>query len=589
MLFQSVAAEVIKDQTEEELPNLAEGSQPNRLHAPRDYAYSLLGSRVKDLVNFFETLDSSRASTLSSQKLNVTLTLAESASKLCLLTDGMPLDVKCNKYISLIRKPNIRSVQTISELMAEQRLFSDMIQTDANLLARLSNERQFDALGRLQTIVTTLESEASLGKSTLEPVVQKDLLDCMNYYIYRHQRATTDVVTYARQSMVALSPKIVEPSSTEILARKFRDRMEEIRKIESNAEGKYLDYRHWLKAMDGLRDLVEQQEYQIPEVVVEFLQNPQRSAIFNSMMEKSQEPLSLMRNISAMEKDGSSQSDRETYQSLLTALKEKLDNFGEILHPKVQEFIEEDERARVLSGLQSPSDLPKSGGKEEDDHSEAEQLERIQSEVELPVDEVFETESPGDSFPKEEYPKYKEPEAQSPEDGRQESNFEEDELFHEDSLMKFEAQPTSSGGDVISFGGDQHGWIDQACADFIYTLESTSLGVPLSSEEGEILNDSIIDILDIFNTECLYHNQQLWNKNNLLLEMNKNTDHLAYSYPIIDTINGLCDGAINDGASEAAHSKIDCVRVQDIFLWLREGSQSSNTVAGRKNTSIGGR
>lgn len=242
--------------------------------SPEDYAQSFVSSRVKSLVDFFETLDKNSYGPSASQNISVILSLDESALKLYTLSHGQPLNLKCDRYVKLLSQPNIRTVATVSGLMKESQAFSEIEQKDANLMANLMSERKFDALARIQTILQSLEMEQSLGKSNFEPNVEKDLLDCVNYYVYRHQRATNTIVRHVRETMEKLPESLIASGKHEVIFRQLSQAIHNVEAIES--EQKNFRHQDWLLELSRIHELTLESGYEIPENVRKFLTDSRR-------------------------------------------------------------------------------------------------------------------------------------------------------------------------------------------------------------------------------------------------------------------------------------------------------------------------
>lgn len=245
--------------------------------APKDYVYSANGVRVRELAKFFESMKENHYTEIK-EKRNAIISLSEAASKLHFLTDGFSLDRKCNKYVKLINQPNIRTFTTVNLLVNEERHFSETEQSDACILSRLTNERAFDALSKLQTIIQTLDSErVGRRRVSFEPGVQKDLLNCMGYFIYKHQRATSGLVEYIRQGEAKLEPILGQPSSTDAMLLKFSTLLDQVKSIEveETLEGKNKTGK-WLSELSKLQDSVIDNHYEIPKLVQDFLIEPIR-------------------------------------------------------------------------------------------------------------------------------------------------------------------------------------------------------------------------------------------------------------------------------------------------------------------------
>lgn len=237
---------------------------------PKDFAFSPRGSRVSRLINLFETL-SDEANIYGTRSRDV-ISLIEAASKLHLLADGQRLEAKCNKYVRLIEQPNIRDFDSVRLLMREDGKFSDVEQPDANLLSRLINERSFDALSKLQTILQSLESEKTNGKSSYDANVRRDLLDCMSYFIYRHQRATVGLVGFIRHMNDELESDSSVNDKPDAI-HKFHQSIDRIKSIESQKPESRAD---WIRELSKLQDLVIENRFELPLVVENFFNNQTR-------------------------------------------------------------------------------------------------------------------------------------------------------------------------------------------------------------------------------------------------------------------------------------------------------------------------
>lgn len=496
-----------------------------RSRAPRDYAYSPLGSRVKDLIGFFEVLDRSSVDKELAKKQNSVLSLAESTSKLHRLTDGLPLEVKCDKYFHLISRPNIRSIATISELMKENKMFSETIQADANLEARLASERDFDALGRIQAILQTLEAEKTLGKSNLEAVVQKDLLECVNYYIYRHQRATSELIGHVRGALDALTPEIIESSASEVVARKFRESIEKIKKIElQSSEESKLNYREWLIEMIELQKLIEKQNYEFPELVRRFLNEPKRLERIKLLEEVPRECKELMQNITLFENEsGRDLTNDEEYYTSLTKLQSRA-RLIEFLDDGAWRFVNNPRRLDYISKYRGNNEKSLTN------------RESMDGEVGDNVAAVTDCRHNAAPVPR----SRSEPKHSSP------------------------VELVGDAKDLDRSWG--HGnELAQMCKSFLDFAATSNNGH--TSQTNDNITTNILHTLNEFNTECTASSYQIWIDNNLLLARYREQGFRPFRARITNTLTRICDNQLK--FNDTTLSELDCDTVSSVFDLLR--------------------
>lgn len=241
--------------------------------APKDYPYEPNSSRVRDLIEVFETLSS--RSHYRSDKQEPIVTLSEAASRLFFLSDGLPLKTRCNKYVTLISKPNVLTYSAVDLLMEEDGQLSETEQSSANPVSRLTNERKFDALGRLQTIIQSIESEGLSGHLDYEPNVKKDLLKCVNYYIYRHHRATLGLGFIVQDLSDKVSLEKDESEEVELTLFRLRQSIMKLERIEASVKDEESNS-DWLKELSNLNDLARQNKYELPKLVRDFITEPKR-------------------------------------------------------------------------------------------------------------------------------------------------------------------------------------------------------------------------------------------------------------------------------------------------------------------------
>lgn len=322
--------------------------------APKDYVLPSTVSRVKQLITHFEMTEKSARDVKFAQTTSVVLSLSQSASKLYALSHGSPLDVKCNRYIRLISLPNVRNVATISALMRESIPLNELVQTDANLIARLTSERDFDSLARIQTIVQTLESEKVLGKSNFEPIVEKELLDCINYYVYRHQSAVENVINYVRNSKQDLSKHLVEPTESEVFVEKFREPIERILSIERNLDGSsQFDYDEWIKSLDRLQTLASQSDFVIPQLARDFLAETQRVDRLDLWLDSSDLKEQILRIEPKLSWFNKNSEESRTHRNAIRELHNLCSNPAVRMRPPYEhcKILEETKRAKIVNSL----------------------------------------------------------------------------------------------------------------------------------------------------------------------------------------------------------------------------------------------
>lgn len=317
--------------------------------APKDYVFSPNGSRVRDLASFFNTMAKNNEHIESEEReqQDVIVSLSEAATKMHHLSWRKPIDDRCSKYVRLINRPNIRTYAAVSQLMKENKLFDEIEQNEANLVSRLMNERSFDALEKLQTLLQTLESEKINSKSSFDPDVQKDLLDCMSYYIYRHQRATSGIVEYVRDAQEKIQPFLKRPRDDEVARRKFNQVMDEIKSIETTELENLRQTSHaWLKSLSKLHDLMVENSHDIPRPVQEFVIGPKRLGrltSFNHVMTRATE---LKRDLVEQESQGLI-SDERYMKNLLELYNLCESDLGYLLSKEIVDFMHEPRRWRL--------------------------------------------------------------------------------------------------------------------------------------------------------------------------------------------------------------------------------------------------
>lgn len=307
--------------------------------AARNYIYSSGASRVRDLVGFYESMSGDNESS-NRDKQNKIISLSEAANKLRFLTDGLPLDTKCNKYVKLINRPNIRTYSTVNLLVAEEKLAIETVQLNANLVSQLMGERQFDALGRIQTIIQSLEAEKENSKSSYTPAVQKDLLDCIDYYIYRHQRATSGLIVFAREAKEELARRGDQLDSSVVLSKKFSSSMDKIRRIEiEENETKVRNSSVWLNELSKLHQLVVENHYDIPKVVRNFVTEPRRLDRMNDCNIVLTRLATLKEQILSKESVGNNIDSDDEYKQLLNEYAELVEQNNDLVREELKTFI----------------------------------------------------------------------------------------------------------------------------------------------------------------------------------------------------------------------------------------------------------
>lgn len=313
---------------------------------PEDYPYQPDVSRVRRLIEVFESL-SSRSYTRK-EKHEKIVSLSEAASKLIVMSNGLPLKTKCNKYVKLISKPNVLTYSVVDSLMEDDSHPSETEQSDAQTLPRLMNERRFDALGKLQTIIQSLESERLNEHSDYKPNVKRDLLECMNYYIYRHQRATFGLTRLVRDSLDELTPK-VQSDETELTLRKYHKLMSELEHIEAKDEGEAPNS-EWLNKLSKLNDLARQNNYELPRLVRDFMTEPKRLDRLHFYDQLQIEAKSLAARLVEIELG---QSDLELigsieYMRALVNLNEMVESHKDSMPKELADFLLEPARWRLI-------------------------------------------------------------------------------------------------------------------------------------------------------------------------------------------------------------------------------------------------
>lgn len=319
------------------------------LDNPKDYSFTSDNSRVKSLVNFFEDLnhgDSFNSNPETRRKQDVVISLPEAASKMHILSDGLLLDAKCNKYVKLIEQPNIRTFDMVNQLVNEKRLAIEADQDDANLIAKLSNERKFDTIGKIQTILQSLDSERENLKSLYSLSVQRDLNDCLSYYIYRYQRATTSLIEHVRKQQSDLC-QVKQEDDFDINLRKLNEAVERVKLIESNRE---FDVAAWLRELSILHNLIDENNLEIPVKIQKFVTQPDRLKRLESYNQILSEANELKEKLLLLEGDkpAQNQKNNKEYIKILLELNE-LFNLHQVLLPvDIYNYIHEPNRWQLI-------------------------------------------------------------------------------------------------------------------------------------------------------------------------------------------------------------------------------------------------
>lgn len=312
-----------------------------------DYPYQPDVLRVRDLIEVFESLGS--RSYHRKEKHEKIISLSEAASKLFVMSNGLPLKTKCNKYVKLISKPNVLTYSVVDSLMEEDGHLSETEQSDAQIMPRLTNERKFDALGKLQTIIQSLESERLDKHSDYKPNVKKDLLECMNYYIYRHQRATFGLTGLVRDSLDELTSKVQQSDEIEFTLRKYHQLVSELEHIEAKEEDEAPNS-EWLNKLSKLNDLARQNNYELPKLVRDFMIEPKRLNRLHFFDQLQIEAKSLANRLIEIE---SGRSDSQLIESMeyiraLAKLNEIVESYKDSMPRELVDFLLEPARWRLI-------------------------------------------------------------------------------------------------------------------------------------------------------------------------------------------------------------------------------------------------
>lgn len=237
---------------------------PHEVEArPELYPYAGRSGRVRDLINHFENHASPDR---AHQKI---ITLVEAASRLHEVVSRKPPSIRCDRYVELISKPNIRTQAEVADLINRKRLHTEVQQKGGNPIVRMENEHRYDILSKIQTIVLSLESERVGGRSEYGPAVQEDLFGCLKYYTHRHQQATEGIIDYAR--VLTDSARTRSKADDPALA-PYRDLVWTVKDIE--ARERHLNRvfaLDWFDAASKLIELVQKSANGVPAPVVRFL------------------------------------------------------------------------------------------------------------------------------------------------------------------------------------------------------------------------------------------------------------------------------------------------------------------------------
>lgn len=318
-----------------------------RLSAPEDYPYQPDVSRVRDLIGVFESLSYQHGK----EKNQPIISLSAAASRLFVMSNGLPLKKRCNKYVKLISKPpNTLTYSSVDLLMEEDNHICETEQVDAQLLPRLINERKFDSLGRLQTIVQSLESEKLNGLTDYDPSVKKDLLECMIYFIYRHQRATFGLTSIARTSLDNLGPEMDHRKGLELTLMKYQQIMSKIRQIEADDKKDEAYNSEWLNEILRLNDLARQNHYDLPKLVRDFITEPKRLDRLHSYDKLQIMAKSLVAKLVAIESQPQSNLTDENleYINTLAELSKLVEMHKDLLPNEVANFLLEPKRWKLI-------------------------------------------------------------------------------------------------------------------------------------------------------------------------------------------------------------------------------------------------
>lgn len=179
-------------------------------------------------------------------------------------------EFKCNLYYKLLLTP-IKTEAAVNSLAEEERISFEVHNPHANLIAGLDNEKRYDALARILTFVDALESEKYGESSFFGVSLHKEMLSCVDYFIYRHEIALNNVVSYVQDSKRKLKPQIDDqPKTNEEAKEQIYAAMKEVVRIEDKSQ---TGSEEWLLAMNKLSKMIVDINFNVPTQIFEFLEN----------------------------------------------------------------------------------------------------------------------------------------------------------------------------------------------------------------------------------------------------------------------------------------------------------------------------
>lgn len=209
---------------------------------------------------------------------------------------NLPTPNQCDKYYHLLNEPKYRTTEDVKEFVSRDRHIDDVEQPHANVDAKLVGEAQYNALSRLSLIHETLLSEGIGVLSSIDVRVQKSLVQCIQYYKERHERAIDGLNEYIWDKRIKI------PMSAGLLTRLERDLDQTMKKISSiekemgfpyledvnNVDDRILE--SWLAEMASLRRLIQRIHPFVPKRVKSFLEDneirSERFEVIGNMLDK---------------------------------------------------------------------------------------------------------------------------------------------------------------------------------------------------------------------------------------------------------------------------------------------------------------
>lgn len=196
------------------------------------------------------------------------ISLKDAAKTLHSLTIDMdmPLEARCELYIRIIRRPDIRAESSLKAMIESYEPAGSL--GGLSLGQKLDSELEFGALGKLQILQATFEDDfADFVQPEME-AVKNDLFDCVALAGDRHEKALDGVEDFVTDWLDKIKPLVYVSKHA---LNRIPEAQEDLVKLEASRSDSSEKRGSWLESFKKLFVMIINNRYRIDQKLMNFL------------------------------------------------------------------------------------------------------------------------------------------------------------------------------------------------------------------------------------------------------------------------------------------------------------------------------